>query len=279
MGDGTGETDPASLAQGWFAVRRPEPGIFTIVEPLHEEEVKSYLIVGDERALLLDTGMGVGDIRALVESLTDRPVFVVNSHAHWDHIGGNRLFEEIWIHAAEAERLETGVANERLRRAFGPDQLRGALPTGFDAETVSYPPTPATGILSGGETFNLGGRTLDVIHCPGHSPGGIALLNHDAGVLFSTDVAYALDLQAYDEDSDLIAYGRSLNRLATLSPVLRAVYPSHGVSPIEPELLPAMSRAVGDILEGRAADRVQDGIAHHEYAGFSVVTAAEGDAA
>jgi len=249
-----------------------------IVEPLHEEEVKSYLIVGDERALLLDTGMGVGDIRGVMASLTDRPVFVVNSHAHWDHIGGNRLFDEIWIHAAEAGRLESGVANERLRRAFAPDQLRGSLPPGFDLDTISFPPTPATGNLAGGETFSLGGWTLEVIHCPGHSPGGIVLLDPDRGVLFSTDVAYPCALYAFGQDADLREYHASLTRLATLAPVLRTVYTAHCASPMAPEMLPAMRDAIGDIIDGRTRDRIEDGVGVHQFAGFSVLTPAEGGA-
>lgn len=265
------------MVQGWFAVTNPEPGIFTIVEPLHEEEVKSYLIVGTERALLLDTGMGVGDIRSLVTGLTDRPVFVVNSHAHWDHIGGNDLFDEIWIHAAEADRLTAGVPNTKLRGAFAAAHLRGPLPAGFDSETRAFPATSATGILRGGETFNPGGRTLEVIHCPGHSPGGIALLDPGAGVLFSTDIAYPCALYAFSDESNLETYHASLQRLATLAPLLRTVYPSHCASPMEPGLLPLMRDGVAAILAGRRPDRIEDSIGHHLFAGFSVMVHAEGD--
>nr|MDP9472148.1 MBL fold metallo-hydrolase [Chloroflexota bacterium] len=116
-------TEPGDLVQGWFAVSAPEEGVFTIEEPLHEEQVKSYLVVGSERAILIDTGMGVGDIRTLVADLTDRPVTVVNSHVHWDHIGGNGLFAEILIHPTEADVLRRGVPNERLRPNFTPDRL------------------------------------------------------------------------------------------------------------------------------------------------------------
>jgi len=278
MGDGARDLDPASLVQGWFEVLAPEPGIYTIVEPLHVEQVKSNLIVGDERAMLIDTGMGVGDIRSVVEGLTDRPVFVVNSHAHWDHIGGNWRFEEIWIHEAEAAWLSKGIGNERLQRWFAPENLSGPLPPGFDPTSATVQPSHPNGVLQGGEAFNLGGRTLEVIHCPGHSPGGIALFDPDFGVLFSTDVAYPHDLYAYSSEADLRAYHRSLTRLALLTPVLRTVYPSHGASPMEPALLPAMRDAVGDILGGRQADRIHGEIARHEFEGFTVLTDAKGAA-
>jgi len=267
------------LAQGWFEVRRPEPGVFTIVEPLHAEEVKSSLVVGDERAVLIDTGMGVGDIRALVEALTDRPLTVVNSHAHWDHIGGNHLFApdtDILIHEAEAAPLAAGVGNAKLRQAFAPEHLRGRLPPGFDVESVVIPPTPATRTLHGGETLDLGGRTLEVIHAPGHSPGGIVLLDRANGVLFGTDVAYPHDLYCFGKESDLSAYRATMTRLAELAPSLRVVYSCHGPSPMDPALLPRMRDALDAIAAGRSPDEVGDGVARHAFAGFAVLVASRG---
>ena len=271
MGAGTG------LAQGWFEVRRPEPGVFTIGEPLHVEDVKSSLVVGDERAVLIDTGMGVGDIRALVGELTDRPVTVVNSHAHWDHVGGNHLFAgeaEILIHEAEAADLAAGVGNAKLREAFAPEHLRGSLPPGFDVERVVFPPTPATRTVRGGETLDLGGRTLEIVHAPGHSPGGIVLLDRANGVLFGTDVAYADALYCFGEEADLGVYRATMARLAALAPALRVVYSCHGPSPMDPALLPRMRDALDAVAAGRPADGVGDGVARHNFDGFAVLVPA-----
>lgn len=254
--------------QPWFRVRRAGPGIVIIEEPHHDERVKSYLIEGEDRALLLDTGMGAGDLRRLVAGLTDRPVFVVNSHAHWDHIGGDRQFEEIWIHGAEAADLARGVPNERLRRAFAPEHLTGPLPDGFDPLTATFPPVQATGLIVDGQRFDLGGRVLAALHCPGHSPGGIALWDAANGALFSTDVAYAGALYCYDP-ADLPVYEASLARLAAL-PGVQAVYPAHNASPIAPGLLPAMRDGVAAIIAGRAPDSREGDMARYDFAGFAV---------
>lgn len=266
----------AALAQRWFGVTEPEPGVHTIEEPLHRERVKSYLIVGMERALLLDTGMGVGDIRAVVRELTALPIVVVNSHAHWDHVGGNWQFapeSEILIHRAEAAALRGGVANDRLRRAFAPEHLTGPLPPGFDALTFAIPGTSPTRELDGGETIDLGGRSLTVIHAPGHSSGGIVLYDEANAALFSTDVAYPDALYCFAEDGDLDAYRRSMSRLAELARSLRAVYPAHGESPMAPSLLPRMRDALDEIASGRAPDEVVDGIARYGDDGFAVLVA------
>ncbi|MEA2527718.1 MAG: hypothetical protein QOF33_3842 [Thermomicrobiales bacterium] len=269
-------TDSSTLIQAWFAVAEVEPGIFQIGEPLHDEDVKSYLVVGADRAVLIDTGTGIGDLRAVVDDLTDRPIAVVNSHAHWDHIGANWRFTDIAIHRAEAERLSRGVGPEKLRRAFADEHLLGALPPGTDRDALTIPPSSATTLLDGGETIDLGGRRLDVIHAPGHSPGGIVLLDRGNGVLFSTDVAYPGALYCQFDDANLDDYRRSHYQLASLAPSLRAVYPSHNASPMEPGLLPRMSEALDDIAAGRTADTFTDGVACHLFDGFSVLVRGDG---
>src|SRR5512136_2659357 len=90
-------------ASSWFEIFRVSPGTFALLESRHYEEVISYLIVGETRAVLLDTGMGIGNIRAEVERLTALPVVVVNSHSHYDHIGDNHRFAEVWAFDDDAE--------------------------------------------------------------------------------------------------------------------------------------------------------------------------------
>jgi glyoxylase-like metal-dependent hydrolase (beta-lactamase superfamily II) len=253
---------PVPTDQPWFAVFRLEPGVFIIEEPWQVEQVKSFLVTGRERAMLLDTGCGVGDMRRLVESLTDLPVIVVNSHAHWDHIGGNAQFGEIWIHEAEADELPKGVPNTKLRPAFSGDQLTGPLPDGVDAATIAFPPTQATRRLVDGNTIDLGGRVLEVIHGPGHSPGGISLLDRDARLLFTTDVAYPGLLYVYGRES-LPVYKASLARLAALAPDVDVALGCHNGPLFEPSLLADMVEAIDAIIAGKAPDDAGDAETWH----------------
>lgn len=265
-------TTPVATVQPWYDVRHADPGIFIIEEPHHTERVKSYLIEGEESAMLIDTGMGVGDMGGLVTSLTDKSVFLVNSHAHVDHIGSNNQFEERWIHEAEAEeeRLIAGVGNERLRNVLAPELLTGPLPDGFDIETIEFPPSPPTHVMLDGHQFDLGERVLEVLHCPGHSPGGIALLDGANGALFSTDVAYAGLLYVFTPE-DLPVYHASLKRLAELESELMTVYPAHDDSPVEPALLSKLAHGIGDVIEGREPNRRESDMALYEFDGFSLL--------
>jgi glyoxylase-like metal-dependent hydrolase (beta-lactamase superfamily II) len=260
-----------SLVQGWFDVSEVEPGVFRIDEPVHFEWVKSFLVVGSERTALIDTGCGVGDIQQVVEELTSLPVTVINSHAHWDHIGGNHFFADIAIHEAEAADLEAGISRERMKRNLAPDKLNGPLPAGVDPDNASIPPSKATTILHGGEKVELGGVTLEVIHTPGHSPGGIVLLDRERGILFSTDVAYMAPLYCYSKGTDFDDYRQSMRTLAALSPDLKAVYGSHYETPFAPDVLIAMSDAFEDVALGKFEPEIEWDLQHFKFDRFSLL--------
>lgn len=269
QGNARMQIDQVTTSQPWFDVRSTGDGVFIIEEPFHVERVKSYLIVGTDRAALIDTGTGVGDMCALVEEMTDRPVVVVQSHAHWDHIGGSWRFEEVWIHEAEVDAIRAGVGNVKMRRALADDQLTGPLPAGFDRDAFVILPAAHARTMADGATFDLGDVVLEAIHGPGHSPGGVSLLDRARGYLFSTDVAYAGDLYVYDPGL-LPVYAASLRRLAALGPSLSAVFPAHDASPIDPAMLPRMVDGVDAIIAGRSPDWRQDDAVRHIFDGFAV---------
>ncbi|MBA3413712.1 MAG: MBL fold metallo-hydrolase [Chloroflexia bacterium] len=258
----------------WFRVSEPEPGVFAIEEPHHFERVASYLIVGSERAVLLDTGMGVAPLRPLVEALTDKPLRVLLSHAHFDHIGGTHEFagsSPILIHELEAPKLRSGLGPEYLTKFYGPESLSGPLPAGFDPENATIPGVEPTALLRGGESIDLGDRVLDVLFCPGHAAGLLALLDRGRRALYSTDVAYAGALYAHLPGVDLAAYRETLATLAHLVPDLDRLYPAHNQRPLPAAYLSQMSRAIDAILAGRAADEARSDADVHRFDGFSVL--------
>ena len=142
----------------WFTVERIDDATFALSEYRHWEETHSYLLLGRDRALLLDTGLGVGDLRREVEALTDRPVTVALTHVHWDHIGGCGQFAAPAVHAAEADWLRHFPLPEAAVRR----QLCAKAPSlpDFPRKTTAFSPgsrggscgTGISSILAGGRS-------------------------------------------------------------------------------------------------------------------------------
>src|SRR5215831_13636573 len=117
-----------AVADPWFEVYRIRPGVFAIYEPHQFEEVISYLILGNRRALLFDTGMGIGKISEVVRELTKLPIAVLNSHTHFDHVGGNADFSDIYDEDTPFTRAnEHGRSNVYSRDAVAPERICGHL--------------------------------------------------------------------------------------------------------------------------------------------------------
>ena len=134
-----------------------------------------YLVVGSEKALLIDCGTGFCDIRGAAEKLTDLPIILAATHGHGDHIGGAGQFEEIYIHRADCEMLNKAQMSLLFRKVF----LASNAPVkshGFKMGDVK-PGKYKTKIIpmDDGHIFDLGGKTVRVRHTPGHSHGSVAL--------------------------------------------------------------------------------------------------------
>lgn len=256
----------------WFEIYRIRPGVFAIYEPKQFEEVISYLILGEKRALLFDTGLGVGRISATVARLTPLPVTVINSHTHFDHVGGNAEFQEIWNRDLPYTRQNMrGESNVYSRDALAPERLCGALPTGTSSKSYSIRPWRSTHTLQDGERVNLGGRELKVIFTPGHTPDSLALLDRKNGLLFTGDSFYPGPIYLLVPETDFAAYARSVQRLATLEAQIKLLLPAHNLPVAEPFYLKRLADAVQQVQHGQAKSRVTEGHREYSFGGFSLL--------
>jgi glyoxylase-like metal-dependent hydrolase (beta-lactamase superfamily II) len=169
----------------WFEVYKVAAGVFAIYEPHQSEETISYLIVGNKRAALFDTGMGISDLKKLTGELTPLPIVVLNSHTHNDYVGDNWQFDTIYAMDTEFTRQNARGSREDAQAEIAPDQICGTLPKGFDPKTYSTRPWKITSYIHDGERIDLGGRSLEVLATPGHTPDAISLLDRANGLLFS----------------------------------------------------------------------------------------------
>ena len=146
-------------------------------------DVFSHLIPGKDAAILLDTGFGIGDLKGMVEGITDLPLIVVNTHNHPDHSFGNPQFDTIHIHSLDADLLNRLM--EMPERVVPPEEEREYK---YVQEDMVQPAPYKVVTIEDGHVFDLGGGyEVEVFHLPGHAPGGIALLDRKRRVLFSGD--------------------------------------------------------------------------------------------
>jgi glyoxylase-like metal-dependent hydrolase (beta-lactamase superfamily II) len=282
---------------GWFALDRLEPGTWLVGEPGH---VNCFLVEGDELAVLVDTGLGIADIRSAAESLTGKPILAVNTHSHSDHRGGNWRFEDIAAHPLAARALTAPVPREDLiaylavareqwaayQRARAADERFFHLfsattrprPLPPDADSWTVPAGPAPKPLADAQRIDLGGRSITVLHTPGHSPDSLCLLDERAGLLFAGDTLITGDFWAHTPDTQLGVYTATLRRLADeLAGSLQAIYPAHTLRyRVGPDFLRRAADAFEAVAAGSSAGRpgadlLQRPALRHEFADFTVL--------
>jgi glyoxylase-like metal-dependent hydrolase (beta-lactamase superfamily II) len=240
----------SKAANGWFRVREVASGVWLIGEPPH---VNTWLVVGSKRAALIDSGLGVRPIRPVVEAITDLPILVLNTHSHFDHIGGNYEFDQILIHPDGVPIAARDVPRELLSEYIDyAEKMEQALPTYIEADRSFFfslspadeprtfpirhennswqiPGSKASGVLTDGYVVDLGGRESKVIATPGHSPDHVAFLLAPDGLLFAGDAISTGAIYLQWPESNVADFARSTMRLAELVPDIHAVLVHHWV--------------------------------------------------
>jgi glyoxylase-like metal-dependent hydrolase (beta-lactamase superfamily II) len=253
----------------WFEVYKVSPGVFAIYEPHQAEEVISYLIVGTKQALLFDTGMGIANIHKVVTQLTSRPVVVLNSHTHNDHVGGNALFTFVYGMDTDFTRQNAKGSRDDAQEELASGMICGNLPKGFDPKTYTTKPWHVSLFVHNGFKINLGGRTLEIIATPGHTPDAICLIDRANGLLFTGDTYYPAPIWLYRPETNLDAYVASVKWLADLATQVKLVLGAHNIPVADPSILPRLVTAIeavragnveGKPLEGGKALYTTDGI-------------------
>ncbi len=267
-----GKLERVLTDEPWFEIYPIRPGVFAFYEPKQFEEVISYLILGEKRALLFDTGLGVGKISAAVARLTSLPVTVINSHTHFDHVGGNAEFQEIWNRDLPYTRRNMrGESNIYSRDALAPERLCGTLPPGTTSKSYSIRPWKSTHTLRDGERVDLGGRELEVIFAPGHTPDSVVLLDRKNGLLFTGDTFYPGPIYLFVPETDFAAYARSVAQLAALESQIKLLLPAHNVPVAQPFYLKRLADAVQQVQHGKVKSRVTEGHREYSFDGFSLL--------
>ena len=190
---------------------------------IEDNGVRFFLLTGEKRALLVDSGRDVRNAREIAESLTDLPLSLINTHADGDHIACNGQFDSFYMHPAE---------EPNYRRGNRPGTI---LP------------------IQEGDVLDLGGRALEIIHLPGHTPGSIALLDTANRVLISGDPIQDGRIFMFGPFRNMENYIRSLEHLQNWVGQFDEVWPSHASFPVSPDLIGKLYDGARNVLAGKVS--------------------------
>lgn len=212
------------------------------------------MLLGRESAALIDTGLGVAQIRSVVEDLTDLPVKVLTTHVHWDHIGGHGSFVEIVVHEKEVDWLNGHFPLSREAVLHSLSFRPCSFPQEFSLENYTVFQGAPQIVLRDGDEICLGGRALKVLHTPGHSPGHCCFYEPAQGYLFAGDLLYCGTLDAFYPTTDPVRFWSSIRRVSELP--LSRILPGHHSLKV-PQSLPCQVdaafrgiEAVGKLKQG-----------------------------
>ncbi|MCB0334801.1 MAG: MBL fold metallo-hydrolase [Bdellovibrionales bacterium] len=248
----------------WFTVKKIDNSTYSIAEYGHWEKVHSFLLIGKERAALVDTGIGIDDISAVVSGLTDLPITVITTHCHWDHIGGHQYYSEIAVHADDRDWMENGIplSLQEMRGMLMQEPFSKPPPDSFVIEDwVPFTGKP-TIVLKDEDKIDLGERKIKILHTPGHAPGHICILDETNGYLLTGDLVYrGTPLFAFFESTDPLAYYDSVKRVASLKGI-RRLLTSHNEATVEPAYL---GRVLASFETLKARGALKHGTGIHEF--------------
>ncbi|MEM9344636.1 MAG: MBL fold metallo-hydrolase [Pseudomonadota bacterium] len=214
--------------EDWYALDRKADGVTLISEPFIKEfyRCNCWHVRGRDRDMLVDSGMGVLPLREWVPLVTEKTLTAVASHTHFDHIGCHHEFSDRVVHSAEADILANPTNATTFADKYVTDDIFDQLPpVPYASTTYAIKAAPATRIVEDGDVIDLGDRVFEIVHTPGHSPGGIALWEAATGVLFSGDIVYDGPLIEGETAEEMADYVRSMKRLLALP--VRVVHGGH----------------------------------------------------
>lgn len=229
----------------WFQIDEIDDQTWVISEDGHWEQPHCYLLAGTNRAILIDTGLGIGNLQEVVNQITQLPVFVVTTHVHWDHIGGHRFFEAFAVHESEKGWIDgqfplpLSVVKQNLLKQ------PCCFPMGFNPGQYRIFQGTPTQILRDGDLLDLGGRVLSVIHTPGHSPGHCCFYEMQRQYLYSGDLIYLGTLDAFYPTTNPDDFFHSVKRLLDLP--MKKILPGHFSLNVPLDLVKRITEAFEEI--------------------------------
>lgn len=235
------------LADGLYSIREHREG--------GEGSVMMYLVIGSEKAALIDSGFGVTDtLRSFVEKLTDKPVICLVGHGHPDHAGAAALFDEIYMNPEDDFLLPVSLSfDRRMDDVFGRGEPDPELKAYCEKHIVmtdklNYKP------LHDGDVFDLGDRKLEVVSMPGHTRGSVAFVDREHNYALISDCfsfRTAMVKMPTEKRVALTNYRNGLARFLGMINEDTLLYWGHGEDAVDHCIPKDMLQACEEVLAGK----------------------------
>ncbi len=200
-----------TVNSGWYTAYDIGFDVIAICEPYQFQEVISYLVKGQDRALLIDTGLGVCPIKPVIEQLWFKELLVTNTHKHFDHIGNDAEFDKVYVynHPSMLNIMANGYSPLHYRQVLADDTFATISPikhVDYQFKPISCQPVET------GFTFDLGQRRIRLQPAPGHSDDSVVFADDGNKLLFTGDTWYPAVLYSF-EGCPLDVYQNTLAEL------------------------------------------------------------------
>jgi len=237
----------------WFNLNEIKDGVWFISD---KTGANCYLVEGETKSLLIDTGWGLANLSDLVGSITSLPINVVFTHGHPDHVNGAFQFSDLYIKPEDEKLMEMFYIKETRKQII--NRFKEILPSDFSIYDWVNAQITNPSPVSDGYIFDLGNRKLKVIECPGHTAGSICLLDIRDETLFSGDSLLAKPvLMNLETSMGLKTYLKSIKHVNTFADDFNIILSGHDDKPVDPIVIGELISGVSDIIQGKIKGKIE----------------------
>ncbi|MDG1708319.1 MAG: MBL fold metallo-hydrolase [Emcibacteraceae bacterium] len=260
------------VGNSWFEVYKITDNTYAIYEPFQWQEAISYLLIGYDKALLVDTLQGVGDLKSVIDQLTTLPVIVMNTHSHYDHVSSNHQFETIYgLNTPYTANNAKGHDHEAIGDSMTIDTIWKNLPQGFDINSYESKPFEIDHFVEDREIISLGGRDIEVAFIPGHSPDSVILVDKVNRLMLTGDTFYPAPIYVYSDTSSFQDFFLSSQIMFGYRNDVDFLLPGHNETMQPASYLSDLRSATMSIVNPTTPYEKGDGRRSYDFGAFSII--------
>ena len=265
--------EPINTKQDWYEVYKLNKNTYAIYEPNQWQEAISYLLIGSERAMLVDTLQGISNLKFVVDQLTELPIIVINTHSHYDHIGSNYQFDTIYgLQNTYTANNARGRSNRELQGNVTPGSIWKNLPKNFSFEFYESKSYKIDKFVKNGDVIDLGNRIIEVIHVPGHSPDSIILIDKKSRLMLTGDSFYPAPIYVYSGSSSFQDFFISSQIMFSYRDDVDYLLPGHNETMQSVKFLSELRSATMAIINPTTDFKLIDGNRSYDFGRFKIIT-------